>query len=299
MNCGMLSLKDKRRTNAPEPYDSIRTVRRKSMTNRALGFVIRMTVTAPSTLKKSRWKSGPDMIILDRLHSPDSTVDGNLVGAGRADTPTVFIVDDDEDVRDSLRQLLRSVGMKTSVFSHGEALMEALKDGPVDAGPACIVLDVRMKGLSGLMVQQELSRRGILHPIIFLTGHGDIIMSVKAMKAGAVDFLTKPLRDQDLLEAIAEAVKQDRSRLSDASALQTLHERWAELTPRQRQVMHRIACGIPHDHIAGELGVSELTIRTYRAEGLKRLGLKTLAEFRQKAKLLGLTVADPATPPQS
>jgi FixJ family two-component response regulator len=235
---------------------------------------------------------------LERFLSPEKTVDGNLVAPGKADVPTVFIVDDDEDVRDSLGQLLRSVGMNTSLFSRGEALMEALKDGPVSEGPACIVLDVRLKGLSGLMVQQELSRRGISHPIIFLTGHGDIVMSVKAMKAGAVDFLTKPLRDQDLLEAIAEAVQQDRSRLVDASAVHHLQERWVELTPRQKQVMCRIASGMPNDHIADELGVSELTIKIYRGEGLKRLGVKTVTEFRQKAKLLGLNVADPAIPPR-
>lgn len=226
-------------------------------------------------------------------------MNGDLVEAKQTDTPTVFIVDDDEDVRDSLRQLLRSVGMQTNVFSRGEALIEALKDGPVNENPACIVLDVRLKGLSGLMVQQELSRRGISHPVIFLTGHGDIVMSVKAMKAGAVDFLTKPLRDQDLLEAIAAAINQDRSRLVDALAIQNLRERWVELTPRQKQVMHRITCGVPNGHIADELGVSELTIKIYRGEGLKRLGVKTVAELRQKAKLLGLTATDPTIPPHS
>jgi FixJ family two-component response regulator len=218
-------------------------------------------------------------------------VNGNLAGLHAAENPTVFIVDDDEDVRDALQQLLRSVGANASAFSNGEALIEALKDGPLNEAPACIVLDVRLKGLSGLMVQQELSRRGVSHPVIFLTGHGDIVMSVKAMKAGAVDFLTKPLRDQDLLDAIAEAISLDRLRLADATALQDLQDRWIELTPRQKQVMHRIARGMLNRQIASELGVSEITVKIYRGEGMKRLGVKTLGEFIQKAKLLGLTVA--------
>lgn len=218
-------------------------------------------------------------------------MNGNLAGQHATENPTVFIVDDDEDMRDALQQLLRSVGTKASVFSNGEALIEALKDGPLNDAPACIVLDVRLKGQSGLMVQQELARRGVSHPVIFLTGHGDIVMTVKAMKAGAVDFLTKPLRDQDLLDAIAEAISLDRLRLADASALQDLQDRWIELTPRQKQVMHRIARGMLNGQIAGELGVSEITVKIYRGEGMKRLGVKTLGEFIQKAKLLGLAVA--------
>ncbi len=214
------------------------------------------------------------------------------------DAPTVFIVDDDEDMRDSLRQLLRSVGMQTSVFAHGEALIETLKNGPIGEGPACIVLDVRLKGLSGLLVQQELSRRGVPHPVIFITGHGDIVMTVKAMKAGAVDFLTKPFRDQDLLEAIAEALEQDRVRLANASVFQDLRDRWLELTPRQKQVMQCIARGMLIQEIAGELGVTEITAKIYRGESMKRLGVKTLAEFLQQAKLHGLEVADALKPVQ-
>jgi FixJ family two-component response regulator len=217
-------------------------------------------------------------------------VNGNVPGTHDTEAPIVFVVDDDEDVRDSLNQLLRSVGVRTSVFSNGEALIETLKANPIGAGPACIVLDVRLKGLSGLMVQQELSQRGVSHPVVFLTGHGDIMMSVKAMKAGAVDFLTKPLRDQDLLDAIAEAISLDRLRLADASARQDLQDRWIELTPRQKQVMHRIASGMLNGQIASELGVSEITVKIYRGEGMKRLGVKTLGEFIQKAKLLGLAV---------
>lgn len=224
-------------------------------------------------------------------------MNGNLAGQHAIENPHVFIVDDDEDVRDALQQLLRSVGTKASVFSNGEALIEALKDGSLNDAPACIVLDVRLKGQSGLMVQQELARRGVSHPVIFLTGHGDIVMTVKAMKAGAVDFLTKPLRDQDLLDAIAEAISLDRLRLADASALQDLQDRWIDLTPRQKQVMHRIASGMLNAQIASELGVSEITVKIYRGEGMKRLGVKTLGEFIQKAKLLGLAVA-PSEPAQ-
>jgi FixJ family two-component response regulator len=205
------------------------------------------------------------------------------------DLATVFIVDDDDDVRDSLAQLLRSVGLETSVFACGEALMMTLKEGSGRYGPACIILDVRLRGLSGLLVQQELHQCGIAYPIIFLTGYGDIAMTVKAMKAGAIDFLTKPVRDQDLLEAIAEAVKRDRLRLAKASAIDDLQHRWVELTPRQKQVIHRIARGMPCREIAAELGISEITVKVYRSEGMKQLGAKTSGEFLQTAKLLGLT----------
>lgn len=226
-------------------------------------------------------------------------MNGNPVGQDACEAPTVFVVDDDEDMRDSLKQLLKSAGMKTNVFSYGEALIEALKDGPISKGPACIVLDVRLKGLSGLMVQKELSRHSVPHPVIFITGHGDIVMTVKAMKAGAVDFLTKPLRDQDLLEAIAEAVEQDRVRLASASTFQDLRDCWLGLTPRQKQVMICLARGMPIHEIAGELGVSEITVKIYRGESMKRLGAKTLAEFLQKAKLLGLDVSPSVKPDQN
>jgi FixJ family two-component response regulator len=215
-------------------------------------------------------------------------VDDDLSAAGNGSVPTVFVVDDDEDVRESLHMLLKSAGLNARTFSRGETLIDALQDRSATKGPACIVLDVRLKGLSGLLVQQELARHGIMHPIIFITGYGDIVMTVKAMKAGAVDFLTKPLRDQDLLDAIAEAVSQDRSRLADASTVEIIRERWRQLTPRQRQVMHQIANGKVARQIADELGVSEITVRVYRGEGMKRLGVETLSDFLQLAKRLGL-----------
>ena len=204
-----------------------------------------------------------------------------------AGIPTVFVVDDDDDVRESLEELLRSVGMKSRAFSHGQALIGAFEGGTLH-GPACIVLDVRLRGASGLMVQQELSLRGIAHPVIFITGYGDIEMTVKAMKSGAVNFLTKPIRDQDLLEAIAEAVDLDRTRMADATAAQNIMARWLELTPRQRQVMHFVACGVPSGEIAEELGISEITVRIYRGEGMRRLGTKSLGDFLSKAKMLGI-----------
>jgi FixJ family two-component response regulator len=187
---------------------------------------------------------------------------------GSADVPTVYVVDDDDDVRESLEQLLKSAGMRTFAFPSGEALIATLGAGG-GSGPACIVLDVRLRGLSGLMVQKELSQRGVAHPVIFLTGHGDIVMSVKAMKAGAVNFLTKPVRDQDLFEAIAEAVGLDRARIADARATDDLKDRWLELTPRQRQIMQLVATGVPNRTIAHELGIAEITVRTYRGEGMR------------------------------
>jgi FixJ family two-component response regulator len=215
-------------------------------------------------------------------------VNDEPVAVRSVDVPAVFVVDDDSDVRESLEQLLKSVGMKASVFARGEALIDALeRAGSID-GPVCIVLDVRLQGLSGLMVQQELSRRGISYPVIFVTGHGDIVMTVKAMKAGAVNFLTKPVRDQDLLEAIAEAIDLERMRIADETSTQDLKARWLELTPRQRQVMRLVAYGLPDGEIADELGITEITAKIYRSEGMRRLGTKTLCAFVAKAKILGI-----------
>jgi FixJ family two-component response regulator len=209
-----------------------------------------------------------------------------------ADVPTVYVVDDDDDVRDSLEQLLKSAGMRVVVFPSGEALIETFEGGG-SRGPACIVLDVRLRGLSGLMVQKELSQRGVAHPVIFITGHGDIVMSVKAMKAGAINFLTKPIRDQDLFEAIAEAVDLDRTRIADAMANGDLKDRWHELTPRQRQIMQLVASGVPNRTIAEDLGIAEITVKTYRGEGMRRLGVKTLSDFLEKARMLGI-VTEPS-----
>jgi FixJ family two-component response regulator len=212
------------------------------------------------------------------------------VGTLGAEAPTVFVVDDDDEVRESLEDLLKSVGVAVRVFSHGEALIDALS-GATLPGPACIVLDVRLRGASGLMVQQELSLQGIAHPVIFITGHGDIVMTVKAMKAGALNFLVKPVRDQDLLEAIAEAVDLDRARIADASATRDIKERWLELTPRQRQVMRSVACGVSNCEIAQELGITEITVRIYRGEGMRRLGTKNLDDFLLQAEALGIIAA--------
>lgn len=222
---------------------------------------------------------------------PEATlVNDQRAGMSSTEAPTVFVVDDDDDVRESLEDLLKSVGVNVRAFSHGEALIDALEGGTL-RGPACIVLDVRLRGASGLMVQQELSLRGIAHPVIFVTGHGDIVMTVKAMKAGALNFLAKPVRDQELLEAIAEAVELDRARIADATATRDIKERWLELTPRQRQVMRFVACGVPNCEIAQELGVTEITVRIYRGEGMRRLGTKDLDDFLSKAETLGIIAA--------
>jgi FixJ family two-component response regulator len=222
-------------------------------------------------------------------------VNDEHAGIGSADAPTVYVVDDDDDVRGSLELLLKSAGMRTIVFPSGEALIDTFEGGS-RRGPACIVLDVRLRGLSGLMVQKELSQRGVAHPVIFITGHGDIMMSVKAMKAGAVNFLTKPIRDQDLFEAIAEAVGLDRARIADAAATEDLKDKWLELTPRQRQIMQLVACGIPNRTIAEELGIAEITVRSYRGEGMRRLGAKALSEFLEKARMLGIATESSRRP---
>jgi FixJ family two-component response regulator len=214
-------------------------------------------------------------------------VNDQHAGAFSTEAPTVFLVDDDDDVRESLEGLLNSVGVQVRVFCHGQQLIAALEEGPLH-GPACIVMDVRLRGASGLMVQQELTLRGIAHPVIFISGHGDIVMTVKAMKAGALNFLAKPVRAQDLLEAIAEAVEFDRTRIANATATRDIKERWLELTPRQRQVMHCVACGVPDREIAEELGITEITVRIYRGEGMRRLGSKDLDDFLSTAQMLGI-----------
>ena len=172
------------------------------------------------------------------------------------DAPVVFVVDDDSSVRDSLRRLITSVGFLVEVFPSAQAFMRARRP---DA-PGCLVLDVRLPGLSGLDLQRELADTDAALPIIFLTGHGDIPMSVRAMKAGAVEFLTKPFREQDLLDAIRHAIERDRALRTERQELTELRGRYASLTRRERDVLARIVAGLLNKQIASELGTSEATV---------------------------------------
>ena len=175
----------------------------------------------------------------------------------------VFVVDDDVPMRESLKNLIRSVGLRVELFSSAQ---EFLRSKRLDL-PSCLVLDVRLPGLSGLDLQKRMTEAGMEIPIIFITGHGDIPMSVRAMKAGAVEFLTKPFRDQDLLDSIQEALERDRKAREERAALQELRSRFASLTPREREVMERVVAGLLNKQIGAELGTSETTVKIHRHQG--------------------------------
>ncbi|HET9701787.1 MAG TPA: response regulator [Burkholderiales bacterium] len=188
---------------------------------------------------------------------------------------SVYVVDDDYDVRNSLALLLRSVGIEARGFDTAEALLAAL--GPASAG--CVVTDVRMPGMSGLQLQQELARRGLALPLIMITGHADVPMAVAAMKAGALDFLQKPFGDQDLIDRVQAALRMDAARRERRGAEVAMHERLAALTPRESEVMERVIAGKPNKIIARELGLSTRTVEIHRARVMEKMGASSLAEL--------------------
>jgi FixJ family two-component response regulator len=196
----------------------------------------------------------------------------------------VFVVDDDQSVRDSLRRLLTSVGLTVEVFPSAQAFLQRL---PVDS-PGCLVLDVRLPGLSGLDLQRELAGSDTALPIIFLTGHGDIPMSVRAMKAGAVEFLTKPFREQDLLDAIRQAIERDRVARQERQGLAALRGRYDSLTPRERNVMARVVAGLLNKQIAADFGTTEATVKEQRGQMMLKMQAGSLAELVRIAARLGI-----------
>jgi FixJ family two-component response regulator len=198
--------------------------------------------------------------------------------------PAVFVVDDDASVREALDSLFRSIGLQAKTFgSAAEFLQNKLPDAP-----SCLVLDVRLPGLSGLDFQTELAAAGLHIPIIFMTGHGDIPMTVKAMKAGAVEFLPKPFRDQDMLDAVQLALERDRERRERSSGLAKLKSSFDTLTPREQEVMGLVTAGLMNKQVAGEIGVSEITAKVHRGNVMRKMGAKSLAELVRMADALGV-----------
>jgi FixJ family two-component response regulator len=211
-----------------------------------------------------------------------------------SERPIVFVIDDDALVRDAIEDLLQSVGLEVRLFaSPGEFLKSRRPDAP-----SCLVLDVRLPEQSGLDFQNALVGTDLDVPVIFITGHGDIPMSVRAMKSGAVEFLTKPFRDQDLIDAIQAAIARDRARRVESRVLVDLRRRFAALTPREQEVMRHVVSGRLNKQIAGDVNLSEARVKALRGQIMRKMQAETLPELVRIADRLGLTAAKQASPPE-
>jgi FixJ family two-component response regulator len=202
--------------------------------------------------------------------------------------PAVFVIDDDSSMRRSLDTLLRSVALDVHLFSSAEEFMRAKRPET----PGCLVLDVRMPGMSGLTFQQELAKAGVALPIIFISGHGDVPMTVRAMKAGAVEFLTKPFDDQVLLDTIHVAIERDRARRRDAASLADLKARYRALTEREREVMRLVVTGRANKQIAADLSLSLVTVKVHRSQVMHKMQARTIVELVRMADRLGSAASD-------
>ena len=196
---------------------------------------------------------------------------------------TVFVVDDDAAMRDSLKDLIRSVGLRVELYASAQDFLRSERPDV----PGCLVLDVRMPGLSGLDLQRRLTEAGVSMPIIFISGHGDVPMTVRALKAGALEFLTKPFRDQDLLDAIQQALDRDCQARDERAATEAVHRRFASLTPRERDVMAKVVAGLLNKEIAAEFRTSETTVKTHRRQVMEKMGANSLPELVRMADRLG------------
>ena len=206
-----------------------------------------------------------------------------------ATEPIVFVIDDDASMRRALTNLFQSVGLGVEVFGSAPEMLQS----KLPEVASCLVLDIRLPGLSGLDFQTELARANIRIPIIFMTGHGDIPMTVRAMKGGAVDFLTKPFRDQDMLDAVVAAIERDRKRREAEKVVSTLQALFETLTSREREVLTLVASGLMNKQIAAELGLAEITVKIHRGHIMKKMGARSLADLVRKGETLGIRRTKP------
>jgi FixJ family two-component response regulator len=212
---------------------------------------------------------------------------GSAAGDAR---PVIYILDDDEAMRLALSSLFRSIGLHVEAFESSQAFLAF----PKYNAPSCLVLDVRLRGESGLSFQDELAKNGLQMPVIFMTGHGDIAMTVKAMKAGAIDFFAKPFREQDMLDAVSNALTRDSERLAAERASAGLREAYASLTPREREVLGFVVSGMLNKQIAAAMNLSEITVKIHRGQVMKKMGARSLADLVRKAQ--ALQIKSPAAP---
>ncbi|MEZ2146789.1 response regulator transcription factor [Bradyrhizobium sp. DN5] len=205
------------------------------------------------------------------------------------DQPIVFIVDDDASMRRALTNLFESVGLKVEAFGSAPQLLQAK---PPEV-PSCLVLDIRLPGTSGLELQTDLAKANIQTPIIFITGHGDIPMTVRAMKSGAIDFLTKPVRDQDILDAVQAAIERDRKRRDLNKTVSNVRSRFESLSSRERDVLSLVTSGLMNKQVAAQLGLAEITVKIYRGQIMRKMGAKSLADLVRMSEALGIRPSKP------
>jgi FixJ family two-component response regulator len=198
--------------------------------------------------------------------------------------PVVFVIDDDASLREALSSLLRSIGLQVKTYAAAAEFLQS----KLPEAPSCLVLDVRLPGLSGLDFQAELAKANVRIPIIFMTGHGDIPMTVRAMKAGAVEFLTKPFREQDMLDAVQVGLERDRGRREVENAASAIKASFEALSPREQEIMALVTAGLMNKQIAGELGISEITVKVHRGSVMRKMGAKSLADLVRMAEALGV-----------
>jgi FixJ family two-component response regulator len=211
-----------------------------------------------------------------------ATSDQPLAGAAPDKRRLVYVLDDDEAMRVALSSLFRSVGLQVEMFDSSQAFLAF----PKPDAPSCLVLDVRLRGESGLAFQEELAKTSLRMPIVFMTGHGDIAMTVKAMKAGAVDFLAKPFRDQDMLDAVSSALARDAERLAAEQSIASLCLAYESLTPREREVMDYVVTGMLNKQIASAMNLSEITVKIHRGQVMRKMGARSVADLVRKAEAL-------------